>query len=367
MNAWLDFVQGQLSAGAVPTQDYGWPSVGRYGEPVGEYYRLHEGPAVVDRFSRGSLEITGADRTSWLHNLTTNQVKTLGNGEGNYAFALNSQGRILFDLNILVRAESLWVVLDRRFLDSAKQHFAKYTVTEEVTVTDRSRDMVCIGLVGARVPRLVGELGAPCLEPWPALRWSEIDWAGTSIWAVHNDFCGPFGIELFVPAGVAAGLWRWLVDSARLIPAMPVGDDAVQIHRIETGLPWPITEINHEVLPAETGQLERAVSRDKGCYLGQEVVERMRSRNVVARRLVGLRLEGDSRPPVESALVDEAGCTVGKLTSVCYSPSRHGLIGLGYVKTAHSSAGSAVHVAWEGLSVSATVVERPFSRGGGSP
>ena len=322
-----------------------------------EYRALCAGPALVERSYRALLEVTGADRATWLHNLTTNQVKNLGRGEGNYAFVLNIQGRILFDVNILVRAESIWLDLDRRFLETAKKHFSKYSITEDVAVFDRSEEFVRFALVGSGAVALLAELDAANAAAMATLSLSQIEWRGAVIPLIRHDFCGPFGAELFVPTQQAVEFRQECCTSGK---AVPVGDDAVQVHRIEVGIPWPGHEITDEYLPAETRQLDRAVNYQKGCYLGQEVVERMRSRQVVARQLVGVRIEGATVPPVPSELIDENGKPVGKVTSACCSIAQACVIGLGYVKTASSTAGTALSLASDGSALKVVVVDLPF-------
>jgi len=394
---WNDFVQAQLDGGAVGIMAAARPHVARYASLEAEWRALHVGPALVDRSYRALLEVTGADRATWLHNLTTNQVKNLGCGEGNYAFVLNIQGRILFDVNLLVRADSIWVDLDRRFLETAKKHFSKYCITENVTVVDRSDEFVRFGLVGAKAASLLGELGAANAAAMPQLNQATIElpiadqsrerkFADTNpdpnrppqadqgavhaaatvirsisvaVLIVRHDFCGPFAVELFVPAVRAAELWNVFVDHHHAIPA---GNDAVQVRRIEAGIPWSGQEIADEYLPAETRQLERAVNYQKGCYLGQEVVERMRSRAVVARQLVGLRLDGSAVPPLKSQILDPDGKPVGHVTSSCHSPLLNCPIALAYVRTAPSTPGMRLTVSVEDQStIPATVVNLPFT------
>ena len=383
---WREFVQTQLDSGAVGVIGEAQPRVARNAALETECQALDAGPAFVDRSYRALLEVTGADRATWLHNLTTNQVKNLGCGEGNYAFVLNIQGRILFDLNLLVQADSIWLDLDRRFLETAKKHFAKYVITEDVAVADRSDAFVRFGLVGAKAASLLGELGAANAGAMPTLGLSQIEWRGATIPLIRHDFCGPFAVELFVPQDLAVDFWRAYVDSGK---AVPVGDEAVQIRRIEAGIPWPGHEITEEYLPAETRQLDRAVSFQKGCYLGQEVVERMRSRHVVARQLVGLRIdtpspsEGEGRgegpkptgpssalsmataPLLRSGfghtVLDSDGKPTGQVTSACHSPTFGCPIALAYVKSALSSTGSRLNVSTESeRPIPATVVDLPF-------
>ena len=442
---WPEFVQTQLESGATGVVGESQPRLARYAALETECQALDAGPALVDRSYRALLEVTGADRATWLHNLTTNQVKNLGRGEGNYAFVLNIQGRILFDVNLLVRADSIWLDLDRRFLETAKKHFAKYVITEDVAVADRSDEFIRFGLVGSGAVSLLSELGAANAGAMPTLGLSQIEWndpsggrqdqsrgrepadnptrereraefvqsrdregadkqnrdcqgavpaAATSnrstpvaVPMMRHDFCGPFAVELFVPAEKAVDFWRTHVESGK---AVPVGDDAVQIRRIEAGIPWPGHEITDEYLPAETRQLDRAVSFQKGCYLGQEVVERMRSRHVVARQLVGLRTdtpspsEGEGRgegpkptgpssailsataPPLRSGfghtVLDPDGKPTGQVTSACHSPTLGCPIALAYVRTPHATPGTQLTMTSEGESaIGATVADLPFT------
>ena len=362
MSDWKAFQDFQGGEAASRNPHDGPPRAGSFGDGAPEYEALRDGPALVDRSYRGLLEVTGADRSGWLHNLTTNEVKNLGAGEGNYAFATNIQGRILFDLNVLIRKDAIWIDLDRRFLERAKAHFDKYTIMEDVKVVDRSEDHVRLGLVGRNALRMLEPMGAPQAHTMPTLGMSAVTLQGTEVPILRHDFCGPLGVELFVPAEQAIQLWREWVDPKGTLPAIPVGDDAVQIHRIEAGLPWPDCEISDEVLPAETAQLERAVSFQKGCYLGQEVVERMRSRGALARRLCGLRMKGDTLPPPKAALIGKEGQPVGQLTSVCRSMALRCVIGLGYVKAASSEEGTPLQVQRpDGQPIDAVVVPLPFT------
>jgi folate-binding protein YgfZ len=357
---WQVFVQTQLDDGATAANDLGGPCVGCYGNLKAEYRALSDGPALIDRSYRGLLEITGRDRASWLHNLTTNEVKSLASGQGRYAFALNRQGRILFDLNIIVHDEAIHIDLDRRVVDAARGHFGKYVITEDVHAADRTDEFVRFALGGVAAAKMLEEMGAPNMQAVPQLGTTQIVWRGCPIVPMRHDFCGPLAVELFVPAAKAIELWQSLSDPSGDYRAVPVGDDAVQARRIEAGIPWPFHEITEEYLPAETRQLDRAVSFTKGCYLGQEVVGRMRSRGAVARQLVGLEIDGDMVPRPGARLADGDDKPVGQLTSVCRSLATGRVIGLGYVKTPYSDSGTSLRVALETRGVRAMVADLPF-------
>ena len=363
MASWLEFMRGQMDRGASASTREHFMGVGCYSHVEEEYATLQEGAALIDRSYRGLLEITGADRASWLHNLTTNQVQALQQRQGNYAFVLNLKGRILFDVNILVDETRLWLDIDREFLDLARRHLDKYTITEDVTIRDRSDDFVRLGLAGQHAAAVLAETGTAQASAMAVLDSTELAWSGTKMIMFRNDFCGTQAFELFVPADKAVEFWKMLTDRSTPSGVTPVGDDAVEIRRIEAGIPRSGREINQDVLPAETDQLQRAVSFNKGCYLGQEVVERMRSRDVVARQLVGLRIDGSLVPPCGAALQDQEGKSVGILTSTCRSIALGCPIGLGYVKSVAGKAGSALRVVWDNTAADTVVAALPFVPG----
>jgi folate-binding protein YgfZ len=360
MQSWDELIGGFLSAGARAATQGGQRVVARYGRVAAEYDALRSGPAIVDRSYRGLLEATGKDRVAWLHNLATNQVKTLGRDEGNHAFTLNVQGRILFDMNVIVRADSVWIDMDRGFLPVARKHFEKYIIMEDVRIVDRSDECVRLALAGDGAERLLAELGAPHAPAMASLAVTQMTWRDTFIEVFRHDFCGSFAVELFVPVDQATAVWRELTNEARAPRAIPAGDDAVQICRIEAGIPWSRREISDEYLPAETRQLERAVSFQKGCYLGQEVVERMRSRQAVARLLCGLAVEGDVVPAEGAEVRGEDGKRVGEVTSACHSIGLGRVIALGYVKTSSASPGTKVELVRSDSIASAVIVQLPF-------
>jgi len=309
-----------------------------------------------------------------------------------------------------VRADSIWLDLDRRFLETAKKHFAKYIITEDVAVADRSDEFVRFGLVGSGAVWLLSEFGAAHAAAMSQLSVGRVidPTSALALAIMRHDFCGPFAVELFVPAEKAVDFWRAHVESGK---AVPVGDEAVQVRRIEAGIPWPGHEITEEYLPAETRQLDRAVNFQKGCYLGQEVVERMRSRHVVARQLVGLRIEAPAVPPLKSQIFNSSPCEgegrgegqgvplaacppvptgpssalstatapplrsgfghtvldpdgkpTGQVTSACHSPTLGCPIALAYVRTAHGTPGTQLTLAGDGPNrIPAVVMDLPFT------
>jgi len=243
-----------------------WTGVDRFADVADEYEHVAGGIGLVDRSYRGLLEITGADRSSWLHHFVTNQVTTLQSGDGNYAFATNAQGRILFDLYILMKSDSIWLDIDHRWIAAALEHFNKYIITEDVTITDRTGDFLRVAMIGPSCVSGLADSGATHAASAPLLQNGEIVLAGVDTPFYRSDFCGLFSLDLFVATTAAQPAW----DQLRAFEsASPVGFAVTDTLRIEAAIPWPVSEINNDMLPAETGQFSRAVSHQKGCYLGQ--------------------------------------------------------------------------------------------------
>ncbi|HOJ55895.1 MAG TPA: aminomethyltransferase family protein [Phycisphaerae bacterium] len=430
--------QAILAAGARIEEVAGVRMAVDYGDPSGEYAAVRSGAALYAASDRGLIEVRGKDRAAWLHNLTTNAVKTLGPHEGNYAFALNVKGRVLFDLNVLALPDAFWLDIDRRFIARALAHFERYIITEDVQCQDRSGEFARIALCGPKAVDIVEALGVTQAGTMPALSTMPFAWPrGAGILPalspqpgragilpasspqpgragilpastppgeqesqegsstppasllVRHDFAGVFGVEFYLPTGAAAAFWNYLLELGRPMGLRPAGWHAVNTLRIEAGIPWNGHDIDEDVLPAETGQAERAVSYVKGCYLGQEVVERMRSRGVVANKLVGLRLGGQGvddllasvaagpglrREPGAGHSPSEAPATtlpvprpalkageteVGRVTSICHSPALNAWIALGYVRLSYAAPATRLTLAGD-PPVEAEVVLLPF-------
>lgn len=314
----------------------------------------------LTRTDRGLIEVSGPDRAAWLNNLVTNVIKTLGPGDGNYAFAVNIKGRVVFDLNMLVLDDPakpdgrLWLDIDHGWVDAAMKHLNKYIITENVTLVDRSPRVARYAWLGPRAAAIVERIGGGNQTAMAALQHVALGEHG-DVRLIRHDFAGLPGAELIVSIDALAE-WKARLQSAFDAEAMVnVEPEVVDVLRIEAGIPASRRDIDAEVVPPETGQVERGISYHKGCYLGQEVIERMRSHGVLPRKLVGLRLTGGTgaapvngpQPPPAATddipsppmLLQRDSNEVGRVTSTCWSPALGSVLALGYVKSAHITPG----------------------------
>lgn len=313
-----------------------------YGDVAAEYGAAAGGAALYAARDRSLIQLTGRDRAAWLNNLVTNTIKTLQPGEGNYAFVLNVKGRIRFDINMIVVQEAIWLDLDQRAVATAMAHLNRYLITEDVQIRDRSNDYVRLALLGPKAGEIAAALGATQAGAMAALGSTTIPLVKRHRLMVRHDFAGVFGVELAIEAADGEACWSRLMEIGSSVGLRPCGWSAVRALRMEAGIPAWGEDINEDVLPAETRQVERAISYAKGCYLGQEVVERMRSHGALARTLVGLRLTRPLVVPAGGIAMKADGNEIGRLTSCCESPAIGGTIGLGYAKTSHAQEGQKV-------------------------
>jgi folate-binding protein YgfZ len=345
--------------------------VSTFGEPQAEYAAIHKGAALMDQPFRGFLELAGKDRHLFLNNLVTNQVwdketkAGLPSGQGVYAFFLNTKGRVVADMNVLEIGESLLLEMDARHVEPTRIAFEKFCFAEKVTLQSAVGKRHQLAVHGPSAAHVLGLTDPLAPMQSRAVRLFDIE---VIIW--RDDPTGHPGYQIIVDTSSAQTLWtkfREAFGEATGIgkrPLRPIGWAAFNATRIEAGRPFFGIDFDETVLPAETGQLSRAVSFTKGCYLGQEVVARMHARNVVARQIVGIRMNDDSLPLAGSRIFapDGSGNQIGGITSSTVSPIlSNASICLGIVKRAFAEPGSVVQIPAEGAMRMGTVVTLPFT------
>jgi len=371
--------------------------VSTYGEPQAEYAAVRKGAAVIDLPQRGFLELTGRDRFAFLNNLLTNQTyakaeKTgLAAGEGVYAFLLNLKGRIVCDVNVIERGDRTLLEMDIRFVAPIAKLFDAYLFSEQVKVANRVGEMHEIAIHGPGTLSILNEVADEPIELTKPLASVSRKILGIETVLWRDDVTGTPGYHLIVPTSSVVELWSGLLERFGNSPDLgkrrlrPLGWAMFNTLRIEAGRPifgidfdgQPVdtampnkanreaaADVGPGILPAETGQFDRAVSITKGCYLGQEIVARMHARQQLARQIVGIRLEVDALPIAGEPIFDDAHNQVGGITSSTISPmlSNHAIC-LGIVKKQFIAPGSTVLVPAEGSMRKGTVVKLPFVEG----
>ena len=304
---------------------------------LAELSAVRENAGLFQLPERGVLEVSGADRVRWLDGMISADVKALAVGGGAPGLLLTRQGRIVADLHVLARSDSFWLELEASALTGVRQRLAGYVIADDVTLQVRSNDLMRLAVEGPRAQERLAAAGADLSGVAPH-GWRELAIAGAPVTLAAYGFTGLGGFQLFVPADAAEAVGRCLLESG----IAPASSDTLECLRIAAGVPWLGRELDETVLPAEA-RLEAAISTSKGCYTGQEVVTRMRSRGRVGHLLVGLRFESQTLPAHGAEISGPAG-RIGQLTSRVLSPDE-GAIGLGFVRAEAAEPGTSVRVA----------------------
>jgi folate-binding protein YgfZ len=306
-------------------------------------------PAALFRLpERGVIEVAGSDRVRWLDGMISADVRSAGPGAGAWGLLLTRQGRVVADLHVLVRTDDFWLELERAGVATVLSRLSGYVIADDVTLADRSADFARLALEGASAAET---LAAACGEPLALAphAWRELELAGARTTIAAYGFTGQPALQLFVPIAGAAAVEGALLAAG----AVSASADTLERLRVAAGTPRLGHELDESVLPAEAG-LEAAIAEQKGCYTGQEVVTRMRTRGRVAHRLVGLRFAAASLPE-RGAAIELGDARVGQVTSAVRSPDA-GAIGLGFVRAEAARPGSHVRVA----GAAAEIVELPI-------
>ena len=265
----------------------------------------------------GWLRVTGEDRVRWLNGMVTNSINDLAPGQGNYNFLLNAQGRIQGTATAYALPDSILLETDRTQIDPILALLDRFIIMDDVELSPIER--TGIGIAGPEAAALLAHIGLAVSEH--PLSLTQTVWHGAPIDLIHAH--GPLvpRFELWMESETAPDLYRTLSNAGGKSPS----DEALEVLRLLEGTPRYGTDIRDRDLPQETAQTH-ALQFSKGCYLGQEIVERIRSRGQVHRTLHGFRLQG-AFPPLNTPL-ESNGKPVGELTSAAVIPLASGTIQL---------------------------------------
>lgn len=335
------------------TNDRGIELPATFTTSADEYAAVCERAGLIDFSFRTQLELTGADTVDFLQGMISNDVKALQPGQGCAAVLLTEQGRLVADLRVYATESAVLLDVDARIAAKTTAALERFIIADDVEVADLAARQTTIMVKGPEAGKALNALGLDDL-PEHDLHHSEATLNGVAVRIVRADQTGHGGYEIHAPSGRAADVWQAL---ASVDGVQPVGYTALNMLRIEAGIPWYGVDMDEDRVVLEVG-LEHAISFQKGCYLGQEVVERVSARGHVNRRLCGLLLSDVGS--VAGARLFKDGKDVGWLTSTVESPRLGRTIGLGYVRREHAAPGTKLSVGNAGQSTSAEVATLPF-------
>src|SRR5256884_5932439 len=377
------------------TELNGMEVVEHYGDPLAEHAALRHAAGVLDLGFRSRLCLTGADRQKFLNGQVTNNVKDLKTGEGCYAVLVNAKGRMQSDLNIYILEDEILLDFEPGYGATVGKRLENYIIADDVQVVDVAAHYGLISVQGPEASEVIraldferaaGNPAAPSQQenrrtagatPLPAFGTAGAGFvqlptkpanfvsfkasALGEIYLMNLPRIGSAGFDLFVPTAALGRVTDKLITAAKSVGGRACGWQALEVARIEAGIPRFGVDMDETNLPPEAGIEERAVSYTKGCYIGQEVIARVRTYGQVAKALRGLRLADSIKVlPQKGDKLYRGDKEIGFVTSALASPTLKSNVALAYVRREHNGIGTELTLRSNEGESPARIVELPF-------
>lgn len=336
--------------------------VADYGDSAAEYKALRESAGVLDFSFRGRICLTGNDRIRFLHGQITNDVKKLRMGEGCYAALTTAKGKMETDLNLFNLPDELLLDFEPGLIERVSRRLEKFIVADDVQIVNAVPHYGHLTVQGPQAAEVVREIGL--LENMPQGECAIAKVTDATLGDIYiaklRRLFQP-GFDVFVPNESLGAVADKLIAAAKSRGGRACGWTAFETARIEAGMPRFGADMDETNLPMECIE-SRAVSFNKGCYIGQEVLNRIHAMGHVTKELRGLRLAQDLRAlPKKGDKLAHSGKEIGYITSAVYSPALNGNIALGYVRREANQPGTELTLQTADGNSPAKIVDLPFA------
>lgn len=339
----------QEKLGARFADYFGCELPANYGDVQREYNFARESVALIDKNYRAVFSFTGADRVRYLNAMLTGNIRDMRAGQGNISLLLSPQGRILAEVETLALEGRLLAISYAMIRQRLVETFDKFIIMDDVALEDWTEKFGTLALEGPRAADILRELCSLDLNSMDDLNHAEKTISGLSCRVVrtsHDEICG---VDIICARDNLVALWNLLLEAARKHGGGPAGYEALSVLRLEEGVAWYGVDFDENQIPHQAALENSHISYTKGCYTGQEIVERVRSRGQIQRRRVMLKFSGESVPrPGEPLFIADAEnrAEIGFVTRAVRSPKLGAVIGMGYVRREQMDPGSKIR--WNG-------------------
>jgi folate-binding protein YgfZ len=354
----------QVRAGARLVERDGCVVAADFGDARAEYEAVRggAGAGLFDLSSRGRVEVSGGEAVQFLNGMLTNDVAKLEDGAWMTAAFPNPQGRLLAVARVARLGEAFHIDTEPATYQTVLRALERFTLAGDFRVRDLTAETACLSVQGAGARSFVAAAAGEWAAAPARQRAAASDFGGSPLMVVRATHTAEDGFDFFVPAATAGALWDALASAG----ARPAGFDALEVLRIEAGVPRYGVDADESNVVTEVVDEAEAVSYTKGCYVGQEIIARIHWRGHVAKRLAGLVFDRDAGPPDEARVRECGGAReVGRITSSVYSPRLRRQVALAVVKYDFLAPGTEVKIFSGGEEVCAAhVADLPLVRGG---
>ena len=342
------------ASGATLSTWFGCSLPDHWTDPLAEQLFALRSVALLDKNYRCYLSFSGPDRVRYLNAILTNNIKDLATNRGTVSLLLSPQGHILAEIETHARPDSLFCISFAMIRERIIEWLDKYIIMDDVTLTDESQRFGTLALEGPDAVAAAKAVSGVDLSALQELESVETAAASITCWITKRSTGDTPGCEFLVEQGSLANLWELLLAQVKQHGGGPVGYAALSAIRLSQGIPWFGYDFGEKQIPHEAGLQSSHISYTKGCYTGQEIVERVRSRGQVNRQRVSLIFDSASVPGSGEILLAD-GRDAGVITRAALFAPKSIAIGMGYVRREFAAPGTALR--WSGGS--ATVSQFP--------
>ncbi len=321
-----------------------------FGDSVAEHSACRDGAVIVDLSHRGNVRFSGSDAVNFLHGMLSNRVEELSPGEGVYTTFLTRQGKFVADLNLYRRTDDLMADIPPGMASVLAEAIDMYIIMDQVEVEDLSGSLSTVGLFGPQSSACLMRAG---LGPGELPEHGHIEIDGILI--SRELWTGEDGYLLAIPVERSEAIWKTLTASG----ARPAGLTAFDTLTLEAGTPLFGVDMDSSINPMQAGLAGKAIDFEKGCYIGQEVIAKIKYLGQVNRGLAGIRIEGDAIPS-PGARVESNGEDVGTPTRAAFCPTLGKVMALGHIHRKAMEPGTEVTVCGDNLEAAGEITSLPF-------
>lgn len=348
-----------LAAGAVLAPYFGVELPEQFAGFDAEYHQARRHAALIDTNFRAVFTLSGPDRARYMNAVLTSNVRDLAPGQGAIGLLLNAQGHIQAELETLALDDRLLIFGHVLMREKTFATLDKFIIMDDATLSDETNASGTLAIEGPAAPAIVKEMTGVDLESLASRAHATAQIAAPAgtipCRIVRRSLFGSSGADFLVAREALEAAWTAASAVVRAHGGGPLGYRALNSLRLEAGIPWFGVDFDEHQIPHEAALENTHISYTKGCYTGQEIVERVRSRGHVNRRRTALQFSS-AEPPTAGAPLVANGTEVGHVTGAAFSPRAGKLIGMGYVRREHGSPGATLQCGGS----DARVIELPF-------
>ena len=328
-----------------------------------DYSAVRDGGAgLIDLSARGRILTSGSEAVTFLNGLVTNDMKTLLVNSWMPAVFPNVQGRLLAAVRVIHRDDGFLIDTESATHDTVVKLLERFTLAGDFRLADLTKNIAQLSIQGARAPEIMAAVFGGTFANLGRDAVASADWQGKQVTTIRATHTAEDGFDLFVSAMDVETLRDAFIKAG----AQPIRNDTIETLRLEAGVARYGIDMDETNVVTETN-LDDAVSFTKGCYIGQEIIARIKYRGHVAKKLAGLVLEGEVSLESGAKIFSVDDKEIGRVTSSGFSPRLTRTIALGYVKYDYLAPGTSVRVGSLGTKFVASVAELPFIRGSWYP